>query len=245
MIVVILAAGYGTRLREIAENTPKPLLPINGRPLLEYVLDCLGPLPDITRTVVVTNNKFYGQFLEWAGKQTLHFPVEVVNDGTDAPEERLGSIGDIQYAIESLAIKDDIIVVGGDNLFDFDLRAFQEFSRGHKENVSIGVYDIEDLEEARLFGVVALDGQGRVMSFEEKPDQPKSSLVAMCFYYFPESTVPLVGEYLKQTEKSDRAGDYIRWLCEKSQVYGFQFKGRWYDIGSIESYYEAQNAFKR
>jgi glucose-1-phosphate thymidylyltransferase len=106
------------------------------------------------------------------------------------------------------------------------------------------VYDIGDIKEASLFGVVAIDDGGRVISFEEKPEEPQSSLVAMCFYYFPEGSLGLVSRYLEETKKADRAGDYIRWLCEKDAVYGFQFQGAWYDIGSVESYHEAQKAFQ-
>lgn len=244
MKALILAAGYGTRLRSIAENTPKPLLPINDKPLINYIIDRIQSLNGLTEIIVISNNKFYDIFLQWAKKQKTKVPIKIINDGTNVPEERLGSIGDIAFALKDAKINDDILVVGGDNLFDYNIDQYIEFSRSKTGCVTLGLYDIGDITQAHLFGVVELDQQSKVRSFEEKPQKPKSTLIAMCCYYFPKSTLDLVHRYLSEIKKSDTAGDYIRWLHEKSNVYGFKFTGKWYDIGSVESYYEAQKMFK-
>ena len=245
MKVLILAAGYGTRLKAIAEDTPKPLLLINGKPLLNFILDRFKDLPELKSVVVVTNSKFYGHFERWAKALPFPVPIKVVDDGTAAPEDRLGSIGDIQFVLnKGLLDDDDTLIIGGDNLFDFNLNAYIIFARGLGGRISIGLVDIGSLEEAKKFGVVELSKDKRIISFEEKPEHPRSSLVAMCFYYFPQSTLQSVNNYLTLHKRVDRAGDYIRWLAENKEVYGFQFMGKWYDIGSVESYYEAQKAFK-
>lgn len=245
MKVIVLAAGYGTRLKEIAENTPKPLLPINGKPMLNYIVDRISTLEGLNEILVVTNNKFFGHFTEW--KESLpqaSYDVTIVNDGTNSPEERLGSIGDIHFTLENQNVDDDVLVIGGDNLFDYNVDDYIIFARDKSPSASIGVYDIEDMSQAHLFGIVEIDNEGKLLSFEEKPEQPKSTLVAMCFYYFPKDSLGLVGQYLSETEKSDKAGDYIRWLHENSDVYGFKFSGKWYDIGSVEAYHHAQENFK-
>ena len=243
MKVLILAGGYGTRLKEIAQNRPKPLLPINDQPLLNYVLECLKDLDGLSEVLVVTNAKFYDQFSEWAGGLNFAHPVKVINDGTTCPDDRLGSIGDIEFVIDNENISEDLLVVGGDNLFDFNLKEYIAFAQATPESVSIGAYDIEDIGQASKFGVLSLGKDGLIESFEEKPENPRSSLVAMCFYYLPKQTLELVSVYLKETNKADRAGDYIQWLCEKGQVFGFKFTGKWYDIGSVEAYHEAQQNF--
>ena len=243
MKVLILAAGYGTRLKEIAEGTPKPLLPINEKPLINYIIDRVKNISGLNEIVVVSNNKFYDQFLGWARELNLEVPVTVVNDGSSSPEDRLGSIGDIQFGIKEASINDELLVVGGDNLFDFDIQAYIEFARSKGEHVSLGAYDIGNIGEASLYGVLALDENKKIISFEEKPQEPKSSLVSMCFYYFPASKLSRLDDYLSRSDKSDRAGDFIRWLTENNDVFGFEFKGTWYDIGSVESYYEAQKNF--
>jgi len=244
MKVLVLAAGYGTRLKSIAENTPKPLLPINNRPLINYILDRVKGLNGLDEVLVVTNNKFTGIFNDWADETDIGCPITIVNDGTNTPEERLGSIGDIQFTIKDQKLKDDLLVVGGDNLFDYNLDKYIMFAKQQKGSAVIGLYDIGDLKEAKLYGVVGLDKTGKVNSFEEKPQEPKSTLISMCFYYFPGKTLSLVGQYLKEQGKADKAGDYIRWLYQKTDVYGFKFSGKWYDIGSVEAYYEAQEKFK-
>ncbi len=246
MKALILAAGYGTRLAAIATNTPKPLLEVGSKPLIEHILDRLFLFEDLNEVLVVTNDKFYGHFQEWAKKFTGHrVKMTVLNDGTKTNEDRLGSVGDIHFALQQKKINDSLIVVGGDNLFDFDLKAFYAFAKGKpKDSVTIGVYDIHSIPEATKFGVVELGKDGKIISFEEKPEKPKSSLIAMCFYYFTPATVNLVFNYLKESKKADKAGDYIRWLSEHNNVYAYTFTGTWYDIGSVESYREAQEKFK-
>lgn len=246
MQILILAGGYGTRLAKIVKDTPKALIDINGTPLLNYLLDLLKNINGLTEILVVTNDKFYNNFLEW--KKTLQrfaCPIQIINDGTKTNEERLGSIGDIDFVVNKGFVKEDLLVIGGDNLFDFDIHKFIDFARKQQNEITIGLYDIGKIEEATKYGVVAIDQAGKLTSFEEKPEKPKSSFVSMCFYYLPKSTVGLVGQYLKESQKADRAGDYIRWLGEKSKVFGFKFTGKWYDIGSVESYQEAQEAFKK
>lgn len=246
MKVLILAAGYGTRLYPLIKDTAKPLLPIAGRPLIDYLLDEVRDIPALTGVIVVTNNKFFVAFEQWA-KMTKDFPAQitVVSDGTNTPEERLGAVGDIHFVLKNHPLQDDLLVIGGDNLFDYRLDDYIRFAQGKSPAVTIGLYDIGNRQEACKFGVVDLDKNGRVRSFVEKPEKPLSSLIAMCFYYFPQKSFSLLFDYMTQCTKTDKAGDYIHWLTEKSVVFGYQFKGKWYDIGSIETYQEAQEKFRK
>ncbi len=246
MKILILAAGYGTRLAAIAKDTPKPLLPINGKPMIDLIIEELSQIQGVSEYVVVTNNKFFGQFVNWQKDHgQLSSKIRIINDGTNSNEARLGSVGDMRFVWEREKELDDWLVVGGDNLFDFDLTAYIAMARAKAPAVTVGVYDIKDITQAHLFGILALDQNGKVISFEEKPAKPKSTLVTMCFYYFPKATIGYVGQFVKESSSSDAAGSYIKWLSEKKAVYGFQFQGTWYDIGSVESYYEAQKQFKK
>lgn len=245
MKVLILAAGYGTRLYSLVQDTPKALLEINGEPLIHYILDKLESLPGLNEVIVVTNDKFYTAFTDWArNRKVYRCPITIITDGTKTPEERLGSIGDIDFIIKKKRLEDDVLVVGADNLFDYGLKEYVDFARSKSPCVTIGLYDVGDVKEARQFGVVGLDEHNKVTSFEEKPSEPKSSLIAMCCYYLPQNSLGLVADYLAESGTADTAGDYIRWLHQKKHVYGFQFCGKWYDIGSVETYKEAQEKFK-
>lgn len=243
MKVLVLAAGYGTRLQAVAKDIPKALLPINNRPLLNYILDRFENLEDLNEVIVVTNNKFYQNFEDWKNNTDYKHKITVVNDGTNSNEDRLGSIGDINFVLKQTKLNEDLLVVGGDNLFDYDLNEYIVLAKSNQNAVTIGAYDIGDLAQAKLFGILELGSENKVLSFEEKPANPKSTLAAMCFYYLPKSTLNLVDKYLTQTEKSDRAGDYIIWLLKNNEVFGFKFIGKWYDIGSVEAYHEAQEKF--
>ncbi len=245
MNVLILAAGYGTRLAAVAKDTPKPLLEVNGRPLIDHILKTVKGISGLNEVVVITNNKFYNNFIIWS-KTHVDCKIRVVNDGTNTPEERLGSVGDMSFAFKKETKPTDWLVVGGDNLFDQSLDEFMKFARTKSPAVSIGLYDIKKVEEATKFGVSALGANNKVVSFQEKPAKPASSLITMCVYYFPSQTLPQMDVYRAQStgKGMDAAGSYIQWLVETNDVYGFQFAGRWYDIGSIESLKEAQEHFK-
>jgi len=221
------------------------LIDVADKPLLNHILNRFDNVPQLTEVIVVTNNKFYSTFEEWSKEQEgLPYTIKIVNDGTNTNDDRLGSIGDIDFVLKNVDVDDDLLVVGGDNLFDFNLKDYIDFAESKNDCVSIGVYDIGKIEEATKFGVVAKDDDGKITSFEEKPEQPKSSLIAMCFYFLPKATLGLLDKYLKESGKSDKAGDYIKWLYQQNDVFAFKFEGKWYDIGSVESYNEAREKFK-
>ena len=243
MNALILAAGYGTRLAAVAKDTPKPLLPVAGKGLIDHTVDKLKSVVGLSEITVVTNNKFYGVFIDWA-KNYKDINIRVINDGTNTPEERLGSVGDIAFVWKNERILNDWLIIGGDNLFDQDLNQFMVTARAKTPAVSIGLYDIGDVSAASKFGVCAVDNANKVISFQEKPKVPASSLITMCLYYFPKETLGYIEEYRAESKALDAAGSYIQWLSEKKNVYGIQFAGKWYDIGSIESLKDAQEHFK-
>ena len=244
MKVLILAAGYGTRLYALVKDTPKALLEINKKPLLGYIFDRIETIEGLNEVLLVTNDKFYTAFGQWSKAQkSFRYPITIINDKTRTPEDRLGSIGDIDFVLKYAKVDDDLLVIGSDNLFDFNIQEYVRFARKRAPSVTVGLYDIHDRAEATKFGVVELGKDGKIVSFEEKPQMAKSSLVAMCFYYLPQKSLGLISQYLLESNKADKAGDYIAWLCRKKDVYGFTFTGKWYDIGSVEAYHEAQKNF--
>lgn len=229
MRLVVLAAGYATRLYPLTLDRPKPLLPVGGRPMLEHLLDRLEPI-GFDATYVVTNAKFAPHFRAWASGRG----VTVVDDGTTDEESRLGAIGDLGVVLEREAIDDDVIVVAGDNLFDRDLGGFGELARSRAEPL-LAVYDIGSLDEMRRFGAVEVDSEGRIVGFEEKPAEPRTTLAALALYHYPRATLPLVRRYLAEGRDPDQPGRLVAWLHAFTPVYTWRFEGRWYDIGSRET----------
>ena len=246
MKVLILAAGYGTRLYPYTRNFPKPLLKINKRPIINYLLDKIKELNNISRIIVVTNNRFFKQFQAWKDSLNIKLPVSIINDLTSSPEDRLGAIGDMNFVFSKEGFVGDFLIMGGDNLFKGGIFDFIKFAKSKYPFVTIGLSDIKDKSQARNYGVVSIDKQNRIIEFYEKPSKPKSSLVAMCLYYFPQGKLRLMKKYLQDPSNSrDAAGKYISWLSAKDKVYGFKFSNFWFDIGQLHTYKKVKNLLKR
>ncbi len=239
MKCLILAAGYATRLYPLTLNTPKPLLPVGNKPLLEHILDKLPK--DISDIYIITNDKFYTHFLEW--KEHSPRKVEIINDGTKTNETRLGAVGSIAFASKIFGTDDDVMVIAGDNLFEFSLtELIQVFE---KTNASVvASRDLEKKEAvAKKFGVVELDSDNKVIGFEEKPEHPKSTLASTACYIFKKEDVRDIPLMMQEYSAHDNLGDFIRWLVEKRSVYAYPFTERWFDIGSKEQLEEVSNLY--
>lgn len=232
MKALILAAGYATRLYPLTKKYPKPLLEVKNKPIVDYIIDKLSPVKLIDEIIVVTNSKFIGKFEEWRLKAKEPNKITLVDDCTKSNTDRLGAMGDISFVLNKRNIKDDLLIIGGDNLFSGRLKAFVDFALKNKPSATIGVYKLKKIKDASKYGVVGIDKRNRVIEFEEKPKDPKSPLVAMCLYFIPKKHLNLVKKYLKiRATKSDATGKYIDWLKNKEDIFCFIFKGSWYDIG--------------
>ena len=245
MKVIILAAGYATRLYPLTLTRPKPLLPVAGKPMVEYVLDNLAPIGGIDRIYVVTNAKFAEQFQQWsndyrASKAKLNFTI--VNDGSTDDTNKLGAIGDIHFVLKTQGVDDDVIVVAGDNLFSEKLEAFGRFCR-EKNAPVVAVYDVKDLEQVKKYNAITLADDGHITFFEEKPKNPTNTLSAIALYYYPRATLPLIKQYVAEGNNPDQPGRLIQWLYPRVPVYTWTVPGLWYDIGSKETLQEANQIF--
>ena len=245
MKLIILAAGYATRLYPLTLNQPKPLLPVAGRPMLEHVLDKISGIRHIDHAYVVTNAKFTEHFENWARSgRNLKFGFTIVNDQSTDDSNKLGAIGDLHLVLTKHDINDDIIVVGGDNLFSHDLSAFGDYCLEKKSPVT-GVYDVGDLEEIKKYNAIEIAEHNRITFFEEKPKEPKSTLTGIALYYYPQTTLPLIHQYIADGNNPDQPGRLVQWLYTRAPFYVWKVPGVWFDIGSIESLEEANQVFSQ
>jgi len=240
MKLIILAAGYATRLYPLTLNQPKPLLHVAGKPMLGHVTDNLASIGDIDVVYVVTNAKFVDHFQNWADncKQSKRFCFEVVNDGTTDESNRLGAIGDTHLVLDKHSIDEDIMVVGGDNLFSHDLFEFGEFCR-EKNAPVLAVYDVGDLNEIKKYNSIEVDAEGRITFFEEKPAEPKSTLTGIALYFYPKSSLPLIRQYIAEGNNPDQPGRLVQWMYQRTPFYTWKVPGLWFDVGSKETLEEA------
>lgn len=247
MKIIVLAAGYATRLYPLTLNQPKPLLPVAGQPMIEHVLDCLKPVKEIDHVYVVTNEKFAGHFEKWASQYEANhagLPISVVNDHSTDDSNKLGAIGDMHLVITQAGIDDDIVVVAGDNLFSKLLEGFSEFCRARNAPV-LGVYDVGNLEEIKKYNAIETDATSRITFFEEKPKEPKSTITGIALYYYPQWSLDLIKQYIAEGNNPDQPGLMIQWLYPRTPVYIWRVPGIWFDIGSKETLEEANHIFSR
>lgn len=235
MIALILAAGYATRLYPLTKDRPKALLPIHGRPMLDYITDQIDSLPDVTRIVVVSNHRFAASFRAWAASRTAGHPITVLDDGTTEIGRKLGAVGDIRFAIDQAEIDEELLIIAGDNLFTFELSDALAFYRETNED-TILVGRLDPGEDARRFAVVELDAKGYVTNLEEKPVHPRSDVVAYAVYFYPRSTLPLISSYLDEGNNPDAPGHFTAWLYSRKKVRAYFFTGECIDIGTPEVY---------
>jgi glucose-1-phosphate thymidylyltransferase len=237
MNVLILAAGYATRLYPMTLNKAKPLLVVGGKPIIEWLVDNLAGIPDLETIYVVTNNKFAADFQAWAQdyhKRHPEFEFKVVNDGSASDDDKLGAIGDINFVVthENLS-QSSLLIAAGDNVFTSSVADFVAYAKNTE--VTVAVYDVCDTDAIKKYGNVTVDAEGIITRFEEKPQKPHGTLAAIALYYYSPAILSLLTTYLAAGNNADQPGRFVQWLYARKPVKTFQIKGQWLDIGSKET----------
>ena len=235
---IILAAGYATRLYPLTENFPKPLLEVGGKTILDWLIEDIDRSGMIDEYIVISNGKFACHFENWAGNR-----VRVVNDNTFTNETRLGAVKDIKFALDTLGIDDELLVIAGDNLLDFSLCSFLEY---YKEKKASSVMRFYEADEKKLLkcGVVTVDENDRITQMTEKSPTPATHWVCPPFYIYTRKDAARIGEALEDGCGYDAPGSLVAWLCQKSTVYAMEMPGSRYDIGNLESYNKVKAEYK-
>ena len=241
MKAVILAAGYATRLRPLTENFPKPLLPVGGRPMLDWIIERVEEVEEIDGIHVVTNARYAGDFGRWADGRGIH----VHDDGTTTNDDRLGAIGDLHFTVEQARLQGDhLLVIAGDNLFDYSLARYVDWWHGKGTASAIAVRRIPDRELIKQYGVVTIDDDERITSIIEKPEDPQGDLAATATYIYHREHASLLQEYLEGGNSPDQPGRFAAWLVHRAPIYGYAFEGLWMDIGDREQLLQADNLLR-
>lgn len=248
MNLLVLAAGYATRLHPLTQNRSKSLLEVAGRPMIDRVLEAFMPLDPIKKVYIVTNDRYYRDFLVWrAGRPVTALNrrkhVSVLNDETTSDEDKLGAVGDIHFAVKIENLwENDLLVIAGDNLFSQPQGKFLE--QALDKPAAIGVYDVGSLDLIKAYSAITLDANGKITAFEEKPCQPKSTVTGISLYYYSRAVLPRLAEYMSGGNNPDQPGCFVEWLHTREDVYGIPIEGQWYDIGSQKTLEEANLAFE-
>lgn len=243
MKAIILVAGYATRLYPLTLNTPKALLPINGKPIIDYIVEQVNTIKSIDCIYVVSNHKFAEQFYSWQSKKNNPVEIKIIDDGTEDEDTRRGAVGDIYFTVEKENIDDEVIIIAGDNFFTYSLLEYYEFYKNIKHDC-VCVKKFEDREMIKQLGVALLDENNKVINIEEKPQNPKSDTAVFATYIYKKETVPLFKKYIEEGNKPDAPGYFVQWLYSRKDVYAYRMNGECYDIGTPKAYEEIQKIVK-
>ena len=244
MNAVLLAAGYGTRLRALFPDTPKALIEVAGRPVLAHLLDNLTRSGLVDGITIVTNDRYHAALQSYLDSHPPRLSTCLLTDGTGTEEERLGALGDLQLALDHLGRNEDLLVTATDKLLAFELAAPLQWARQRAAPVNVCVQLPSRADLAGRHGCVLLDADARVVDFEEKPRNPKSRLASLAIYVLPAAVQPLVGTYLQRGGDADAPGYFLEWLVQRVAVYGYVAPGPGYDVGTPAAYAAAQRAFR-
>lgn len=243
MKCILLCAGYATRLFPLTENFPKALLEVGGKAIIDYTLEKVNKIDEIDNIYLVTNAKYTKHFEKWAIEKNNIKPITVFNDGTFSNDDRLGAIGDIQFVIDNAKVDDDILVLATDNLFEFELKDFNEFYK--TKNFPCVCVREEKYETLKRLGVAELDSQMKMVGFEEKPASPKGKYGVYAEYIYPRAIVPQIKTYLEEGNSCDAPGNLVAYLYKKMPLYAYAFSGDCYDVGTHEALAEVNELYNK
>jgi glucose-1-phosphate thymidylyltransferase len=241
MKVIIPVAGYGTRLLPLTENQPKALLPIKGKPIIDYLIEKLDKIKEIDTIYIISNNKFYTNFAWWQSKQKTSKKIEIVDTGSVSVEDQKGALHDCLIAINQQEINDDLLILYGDNIFSLDLNKFINFVE-KKRATSIACYKLENQQDAKKFGIVETNSEDKIIGIEEKPQEAKSDLAVTGIYLIKKQDIEKMKEFYNQSKRENKLRPgfsityFIIGLSKSQDIYAFPFSGDWIDIGSREDY---------
>ena len=241
MIALLLAAGYATRLYPLTKDKPKSLLPLGKQLIIDYIIDAIDELDDVTKIVLVTNSRFAGQFSEWADSvapsRNGKAPIVILDDGTTDDTNKRGAIGDIIYSIKEEKIDEDMVILAGDNIFTYSMKDMYDFYREKNAPTLIAI-NVPDYATRQRLAIAEIAEDGRVLGMEEKPKEPKTEWGIYATYFYGKDILPLFDKYIEEGNSPDAPGNFPSWLYKFTPVYAFKGNGECVDIGTPESYAE-------
>ena len=239
---IVIAAGYATRLGELTKNFPKPLLKIGDNTILGSMLDDIDRIHEIDEHIIITNHKFAHIFEQWKLGTAYQKPITIIDDGTETNDTRLGAVCDLLFAMEKLGIDDDMLVVAADNLLFFSFKEFVDFAN-EKGTSCIMCHEQPSIEKLQRTGVVVLDNNNKVLNMEEKPEHPKSHWAVPPFYIYKKHDLDLIRHSVENGCGKDAPGNLAHYMVDRTTIHAWPMSAGRFDIGSLDTYYEACEKF--
>ena len=249
MNAILLCAGFATRMYPLTRDFPKPLLPVAGKPVLDYFMEQLLDLEELNAIHVVTNARFWSHFQEWRADwlprlQARDLVMHLHNDGTTDNGNRLGAIRDLELVLQHTGTATGTLVAAGDNIFRFAIRGIWQDFLTKSRNVLVAIYE-SDRQKLQRTGVLELAADDRVLRLHEKPQEPPSHWSCPAIYFLQPTALARVSAYLQESGAHDAPGHFIAYLVQKEPVYAHKTRAGRFDIGSMASFEEADQVLQQ
>ncbi len=243
MYAIVLVGGYAKRLWPLTISTPKALLPIAGKPILDYLIEKLQALqPPPNQIVLSTNMLFQRQFEGWL-LQKGYDDVLLFPDCASCESEKPGAISALANIINKMP-EEDVLVLAGDGMFNDNLSGLIRTFKDKKESV-VAVYHASCTEEAKRCATVTVKADGEILNFTEKPREPQTTLVCGAVYLFKKGIRQQFNDYLASQLSADQPGRFVEWLVGRLPVFGYMLEDHLWDIGTPESYAACDEYFTK
>ena len=242
MEAIILAAGHATRLYPLTINRPKPLLKINNKPIINYIIEHLEESTEIEKINIATNKKFKTEFEEWLTTINSKKPIKLISNHVMDQKEKFSAMDNVKLALDTEKINNDCLIIAGDGIFNFEIKELIEKFKKTNKSLLLAC-DIGDKEKTRPYNNLLLDNDGKVIKSIEKPENPTTSLISICYYLLKKEDLNLLDTYLKETENLDAPGHFIQWLHNKTEFNSHKIPNIWFDIGNARDMLNANKSF--
>lgn len=221
MVAYLLCAGFGTRMHPLTDETPKSLLPVAGRPLLDHLIAELRDWTGLDAIHVAVNRPDADAFRGWASEwksdlASYDVALHIHDDGVSTTDEQLGAVGDLQFLLNETGLPSDgALVSGGDSLYRFPLAPLLNTFTGTKNRV-LALFE-PDREQRRQSSILQLDGP-RVTGLVESPDEAHSDRICPSFHLLTPDALGTVTSYLHAGRDPDTLGTFIDALAQQRHV---------------------------
>lgn len=223
MKCIILCAGHDDE-----RKVPKALEEITkNKTALDLLIEKVNKIEEIDAVYVVTNGANYEKFKKWNNNK--NYSIKIINDNTTSPNAKLGAIGDIKFTLNCENIDDDLFIIAGDAVYEFEFKEIFDFYK-EKKSAVVAVNVLKNPVDSQKYGLIKFDDTKKVIEMKEKTIDKLGNYMALAFYIYPRETIRLFDYYLSEGNLRTYPGYFLEYLYQIMDVYAKEINGNYYTI---------------
>lgn len=242
MKAIILSGGFGLRLKTIGKYIPKPLLTINGKPNIDYIIEKAEAFDEIDKIIILVNSRYKDQFFNVASNEMMIKKKQIIvveEPNTIDKKHDYGVIGGLYWFFKTYTIDDDVMIIGGDNFFTFSLKSMMEKFKKYKKPI-VAIYRKKKVKKDELQRLAnARIKNEKVIEYDIKPKNPKTKNIGTMIYILPKCSQIYIQKLIMEGIKEPTGKIIEKVVKSKVPVYYQLYTekdGIWIDIGVEKDY---------